>query len=144
MQGLSPGLPNRQLAFDFDNDPPGKKIARQGATAGRGFSASVRQSNEDRADNAPGGAPKQCAGDGSWFDAIRRDNRLTVSDVSLARVILDGRRRSLVELSDATGFSLRIIPDAIKRLERAGYIAVTRGGGRGRKNSYAITMGAAS
>jgi hypothetical protein len=76
----------------------------------------------------------------AWFAAVRTDRQLPLSAISLARVLAGGAQLSAVELADATGFSLRMIPWAAAWLERTGWVVRLRGGGPGRKTKFILTI----
>jgi hypothetical protein len=99
--------------------------------------------NLTEGENALAPAPEQC-GPAGWFARVKADRRLPLAAVSIARLMMDGRPRSLVEFADESGFSLRQTPEAIKRLEAAGHVRVIRSkGGPGRKNRVLLIHGGA-
>ncbi|RTL88615.1 MAG: Lrp/AsnC family transcriptional regulator [Hyphomicrobiales bacterium] len=131
-----------QLAFDFGPPLPQKECPPAGL--GRGADGNRRTEWSFDAtvggNHTPPAAGNNAPGSG-WFDALRADRRLTMAAVSLARLMQDGRPRSLVEFSAESGFSLRQVPEAVKRLEAAGYVRVIRTkGGPGNRNRFVRTI----
>lgn len=120
---------------EYPPGPPAEGTCHLGVNDRLGAGRGQRKAeNED----TPPARPNN-AGPAAWFGAVRVDRRLTMAAVSVARLMQDGRPRSLVEYADQTGLSLRAIPAAVRRLEAAGHIRVIRSrGGPGRKNRFVL------
>lgn len=144
-KGLSGRLSNRRKRgsgsdpdqLDLFRPPTESPPVRQHGGANNRPPEWKRQTVEGQ--NTPPAPVNNATGPG-WFAAVRTDRRLPLSAVSLARVIAEGRPLSAVELAAATGFSLRMVPLAAARLERAGWVVRLRGGGRRRKTRFVPTV----
>ncbi|CAJ0866654.1 hypothetical protein AMST5_01880 [freshwater sediment metagenome] len=99
----------------------------------------------DRGESAPSAPAQQCT-PRTWFETVKADRRLcrSFAALSIARIMQDGRPRSLLEYAAETGLGHRVIPTAIRRLEDAGHVRVIRSkGGPGRKNRVLLIHGGA-